>query len=84
MSKPQANLQAALQRKKSQPPKAGGVESTFRTSSEATVPSKKTTWRIPESLHRELRLHSVNADEPMGDLVVRYIEQGLKADQQDS
>jgi len=79
MSKPAANLGAALNRKKAEEPKDGGVASTFRRYTER-VPTKKATYEIPRELHRVLNLHAVNTGVSMRDLVVKYISDGLRAD----
>lgn len=79
MTKPAANLSAALNKKKAEEPKTGGVASTFRTGEE-TQPMKKATYQIPQELHRALHLHAVSSGVPMRDLVVKYIEEGLKHD----
>lgn len=80
MSKPSANLGAALHRKKNEPAKAGGVASTFRSGDE-DEPMKKTTYRLPVNLHRALQLHAFESETSMGDLVIKYIEEGLQRDQ---
>lgn len=79
MTKPEANLAASLKRKKAEPPKAGGVASTFRTGDEAQ-PTKKATFQLPQDLHRALHLHAVHNETTMRDLVVKYIENGLQQD----
>jgi len=79
MSKPAANLGAALNKKKAEEPRVGGVASTFRKHEEK-VPMKKATYEIPQELHRALNLYAVTAGVPMRDLVVRYITEGLRED----
>ncbi|HIW46356.1 MAG TPA: hypothetical protein H9884_05580 [Candidatus Yaniella excrementigallinarum] len=79
MSKPAANLGAALNRKKAEKPKDGGVASTFRRD-EGKAPMKKATYEIPQELHRALNLHAVSTGVPMRDLVVKYIAEGLRED----
>lgn len=79
MSKPTANLGAALHKKKTEQLNNGGVASTFRTG-EDSQPTKKATYQIPQELHRALHLHAVSSGVSMRDLVVKYIEDGLRND----
>lgn len=79
MSKPAANLGAALNKKKAEEPKNGGVASTFRSSKEKG-PMKKATYEMPQDLHRTLHLHAVTTGASMRDLVVKYVEEGLRND----
>lgn len=79
MSAPKANLGAGLKRKAAQEPTAGGVAATFRQA-ESSGPTKKATYNLPADLHRTLHVHAASTGTPMRDLVVRYIEAGLKAD----
>lgn len=79
MTKPAADLSAALNKKRAEQPKDGGVASTFRTGEDAQ-PMKKATYQIPRDLHRALHLHAVSSGVPMRDLVVKYIEDGLQND----
>lgn len=81
MTKPKANLSAALEKKKTEEPKNGGVASTFRTG-EDDQPMKKATYEIPEDLHRALHLHAVSSGVKMRNLVIKYIEDGLRRDQE--
>lgn len=79
MSAPKANLNAALKKKQAQEPKTGGVASTFRSANDKG-PTKKATYEIPQDLHRALHIHAVTEGVPMRDLVVKYIEDGLRHD----
>jgi len=79
MSKPAANLGAALNRKKAEEPKDGGVASTFKRD-EKKASTKKATYEIPQELHRALNLHAVSTGVSMRDLVVKYIAEGLRKD----
>lgn len=79
MTKPAANLSAALNKKRAEEPKAGGVAATFRTGKDGQ-PTKKATYLLPADLHRALHLHAVHSDVSMRDLVVRYIQDGLDKD----
>lgn len=79
MSTPKANLGAGLRRKAAQEPTEGGVAATFRKP-ETAGPTKKATYNLPADLHRTLHVHAASTGTPMRDLVVRYIEAGLRAD----
>lgn len=78
-TKPAANLIQSLGKKQSQALKPGGIESTYR-SGEDKVPTKKATFELPQDLHRNLHLHAVSSGSSMRDLVIRYIEDGLRDD----
>ena len=80
MSKPEASLRQGLNRKKNTPSKPGGVAATFRTGDD-DQPMKKTTFRIPQELHRDLQLRAIYSGTSMGDLVMQYIEDGLNRDE---
>ena len=80
MTKPAANLSAALNKKRAEEPKSGGVASTFRRS-EVKGPTKKATYEMPQELHRALHLHAVRTEVSMRDLVVKYVEDGLRNDE---
>lgn len=79
MSKPTANLANSLSKKASTPARAGGVASTFRDAG-TKGPTKKATYELPLELHKALHLHAVNSDVSMRDLVVKYLEAGLRND----
>ena len=79
MTKPAANLSSALSKKAAQPPREGGVAATFRAGN-TKPPTKKATYEMPEELHRALHLHAVTSGVPMRDLVVKYVEAGLRSD----
>lgn len=36
---------------------------------------------IPDQLHKRLKLHAVKSDKSMGEILVKYIEDGLKKDE---
>lgn len=80
MSPEKKNPMADIMQRKSstaKPDKAGGVEHTFREVTEAT-PTKKTTFDLPEDVHRALRWEALKREVSMRDLVLRYIEQGME------
>lgn len=82
MTKPAANLANSLSaatKKKSE--NSGGVGATFDHSDEKPD-MKKATYLIPTELHRELQLHAVHTEKKMSELVIRYIREGIDADQQ--
>ncbi len=78
-TKPNADLMKSLGQKKSQAPKPGGAASEYR-SGDGRVPTKKATFELPQDLHRALHLHAVGSGASMRDLVIRYIENGLRED----
>ena len=84
MTKPAANLansiSAATQKKTEN---SGGVGATFAQSNDKPE-MKKATYLVPAELHRDLQLHAVHSGKKMSELVIRYIENGLAADQQSS
>lgn len=80
---PKANLGATLRKKKDEAASttpSKNVADTFRTGEEPAEPLKKATYELPVSLHRDLNLHAVQQGTNMRDLVIRYIEAGLKTD----
>lgn len=80
---PKANLGATLRKKKEESAataQSTSVAQTFRTGEESAEQLKKATYELPVSLHRDLHLYAVQQGTPMRDLVIRYIEAGLKAD----
>lgn len=77
--KPSPDLMKTLGQKKSQEPKPGGLAAEYRTG-EDKVPTKKATFELPQDLHRALHLHAVSSGVSMRDLVIRYIENGLRED----
>lgn len=82
MNKPAANLASSLSAAaKKQSERSGGVGSTFNDSGDK-VGMKKATYLIPAELHRELQLHAVHNERKMSELVIRYIREGIEADQQ--
>lgn len=50
--------------------------------SSAFTESKATSLRLPKALHRQLRQKSLDMGIPMTDLVVQFIIQGLKAEEE--
>lgn len=77
---PKADLRASLHKQREQKSATrGGVAETFRAA-EPKGPVKKATYELPVELHRALHLHAVTSDVKMRELVIRYIEEGLKAD----
>jgi len=47
---------------------------------EESIAPKKATFELPQDLHCELHLHAVSSSPSMGDLVIKYIENGLLED----
>lgn len=84
MTKPVGNLansiNAATQKKRDN---SGGVGATFAHSDDKPE-MKKATYLVPAELHRELQLHAVHSGKKMSELVIRYIREGMNADQQAS
>lgn len=76
---PVEHVAKALSRKKAEPPKPGALEASYRTG-EDKVATKKATFELPQDLHRALHLHAVGSGVSMRDLVIRYIENGLRED----
>lgn len=74
-------MAAAIQRRTSapKPDQGGGVAHTFREVTEAT-PTKKTTFDLPEDVHRTLRWEALKRDVSMRDVVLRYIQEGMDRD----
>jgi hypothetical protein len=44
-----------------------------------TDAERKSTFRLPQKLHRALKIHSIESDRTMSDLLTEAVEEYLKA-----